>query len=146
VKLKPTTLWNASLAAIAAMTQAPTRTAAPSVDDLVRSLYPPEDNPKPRTPWASDEEKIRRAKEKRERKRNARMLGMLKLATPYLPELCWQCCGRREVQCFESEVNPTGYRPCPECKGAGYGESLETMWKRKGITPFTINRADGGGR
>ena len=51
MKLKPTTLWNASLAAIAAMTQAPTRTAAPSVDDLVRSLYPPEDNPKPRTPW-----------------------------------------------------------------------------------------------
>ena len=68
MRLNRTNLWTASLAAIAAMTQAPTRTAAPSVDDLVRSLYPPESNPKPRTPWASDEEKIRRAKEKRARK------------------------------------------------------------------------------
>jgi len=68
MRLNHTNLWTASLAAIAAMTQAPTRTAAPSVDDLVRSLYPPESNPKPRTPWASDEEKIRRAKEKRARK------------------------------------------------------------------------------
>lgn len=137
MRLNPATLWTASLAAIAAMTQPPTRTAAPSVDDLVRSLYPPEDNPKPRTPWASDEEKIRRAKEKRKRKRNARMLGMLKLATPRLTERCWMCCGLREVQCLQSAVNPSGYRPCPECKGAGYGESLETMWKRKGITPFS---------
>lgn len=46
----------------------PDRSRMPSVDDLVRSLYPPESNPKPRTPWASDEEKIRKAKEKRERK------------------------------------------------------------------------------
>ena len=64
MRLNPATIWTA----IAAMTQPPTRTAAPSVDDLVRSLYPPEDNPPPRTRWASDEEKIRRAKEKRERK------------------------------------------------------------------------------
>ncbi len=114
----------------------PNRSRMPSVDDLVRSLYPPEDNPPPRTQWASDEEKIRLAKEKRERKRNARMLGMLKLAPQRLTEHCWMCCGHWEVQCFQSEVNPTGYRPCPECKGSGYGESLETMWKRKGITPF----------
>ena len=64
MRINPAMIWTA----IAAMTQAPTRTAAPSVDDLVRSLYPPESNPKPRTPWASDEERIRKAKEKRARK------------------------------------------------------------------------------
>ena len=68
MRINPATLLTAYLASIAAMTQAPTRTAAPSVDDLVRSLYPPESNPKSRTPWASDEEKIRKAKEKRVRK------------------------------------------------------------------------------
>lgn len=64
MRINPAMIWTA----IAAMTQASTRTATPSVDDLVRSLYPPESNPKPRTPWASDEEKIRRAQEKRARK------------------------------------------------------------------------------
>lgn len=113
----------------------PDRSCMPSVDGLMRSMYPPESNPKPRTPWASDEEKIRKAKEKRERKRNARMFGMLKLSAPCLPELCWRCCGRREIPCLESSAHPSGYEPCPECKATGYGESLETMWKRKGITP-----------
>lgn len=134
MRINPATLLTTYLASIAAITQAPTRTAAPSVDDLARSLYPPESNPKPRTPWASDEEKIRRAKEKRERKRNARMLGVLKLALNQT-EFCWLCLGRREIPCLESSAHPSGYEPCPECKATGYGESLETMWKRKGITP-----------
>lgn len=37
MKLNPATLWNASLAAIAAMTQAPTRTAAPELLGAVQS-------------------------------------------------------------------------------------------------------------
>jgi hypothetical protein len=53
-------------------------------------------------------------------------------------EHCWRCCGYREIPCFVTKKHPTGYETCPECKGMGYGESLQTMWKRKGIVPKVV--------
>ena len=55
--------------------------------------------------------------------------------TEHLAEYCWRCGGHGEVICHKTDLNPSGYQPCFECKGTGYGESLETMLKRKGIVP-----------
>lgn len=49
-------------------------------------------------------------------------------------EFCWRCGGCQSIQCSTAERS-SGYKPCPECKGTGCGESLETYWKRMGITP-----------
>ena len=60
-------------------------------------------------------------------------------------ELCWNCGGDGQVMCCQDESHPSGYEPCPACKGTGYGESLETMWKRKGITQSIDSKPEEGG-
>ena len=49
---------------------------------------------------------------------------------PARTEYCWRCCGRGEVMAIGG-----GYHRCYECNGTGYGESMETYWKRNGIVP-----------
>lgn len=66
MKLNSQTLMLASLGAIAAIRS--DRSAPLRAENLIRDLYPREETKTTRTPWRTDEEKIQRAKAKRERK------------------------------------------------------------------------------
>lgn len=59
-------LWFASLALNTPFRS--DRTASLRAENLVRDLYPREETKAKRTPWSTDEEKIQRAKAKRQRK------------------------------------------------------------------------------